>query len=108
MSCTGSDQEMILAKTAKLVPLRDLIYQILLSSPSTQLQFFLEPLVFLGILKLIDVYGQTVLDLVFYCIRTYVPGSGYFCPGHDYISTDQYQHSCVPCDRGRLVFGCFP
>ena len=65
-------RQMILTKTSKLVPLRDLVCQILFSPPSTQLQFFLEPLVFLGILKLFDIYGQTVIDLVFYCIRTYV------------------------------------
>ena len=63
---------MMLTKTQKLVPLNTLVLNILLSPPKTQLQFFMEPLAFTEILELHRVYGQAVLSLVFYCVRTYV------------------------------------
>ena len=77
IGCSGLEtvrarmREMMLNKTKKLVPLNGFICQILLSSPKIQMQFFLEPLAFVEILRLCEVFGQTVLDLVFYCTRTY-------------------------------------
>ena len=65
-------RETILTRTMKLIPLNAFILRILVSSPAIQLQFFLEPLAFIEIVNLCDIYGQTVLDLVYYCVRTYV------------------------------------
>ena len=42
------------------------------SLPSIQLQFFIEPLAFPDITELCKTYGQTVLNTVYYCARTYV------------------------------------
>ena len=64
--------EMVLKKTRKLIPLYNFVCTIAASPPLTQLQFFLEPLAFPDITDLCNTYGQTVLNTVFYCIRTYV------------------------------------
>jgi hypothetical protein len=64
--------EMILTKTAKLVPLNIFVRQIFFSPPDTQLQFFIEPVAFTDIREMCGTYGQTLLDLVYYCARTYV------------------------------------
>ena len=78
ITCQGLDEVrmkmryMMLSKTQKLVPLNILILNIFLSPPKTQLQFFMEPLAFAEILELHSVYGQAVLSLVFYCVRTYM------------------------------------
>ena len=78
ISCPGLEQvrtrmrEMMMSRTRKLLPLNALLAQILQSPPAIQLQFLLEPLAFISISNLCAVYGQTVLDLVYYCVRTYV------------------------------------
>ena len=64
--------EMVFKKTRKLTPLFDFVCIISASPPLTQLQFFLEPLTFPCITELCSIYGQTVLNTVYYCIRTYV------------------------------------
>ena len=57
--------EMILTRTVNFVR------QIFYSPPDTQFQFYIEPLAFTDIRDMCDTYGQTLLDLVYYCARTY-------------------------------------
>ena len=64
--------EMVYKKTRKLIPLFNFVCTIAASPPLTQLQFFLEPLAFPYVTGLCSIYGQTVLNTVYYCIRTYV------------------------------------
>ena len=63
---------MVLAKTRILVPLYNLACIINTSPPNIQLQFLTEPLAFTDITDLCNLYGRTVLDIVYYCIRTFV------------------------------------
>ena len=63
---------MILTKTMILVPLYNFVCSIAASPPNIQLQFFTEPLAFITITDMVVTYGQTVLDLVYYVVRTYV------------------------------------
>ena len=65
-------REMMLCRTRKLIPLNTFIARILESPPAIQMQFLLEPLSFNAISNFCEVYGQTVLELVYYCVRTYV------------------------------------
>ena len=59
-------------KDCKLVTLNIFVRQIFYSPPDTKFQFYIESLAFTDIRDLRWIYGQTLLDLVFYCARTYV------------------------------------
>ena len=78
ISCPGLEQvrsrmrEMILSRTRLLFPLKVFIARIFESPPAIQMQFLLEPLAFNLISHFCELYGQTVLVLVYYCVRTYV------------------------------------
>ena len=64
-------KDMILQKTKLLAPLFNFVLSVFTSTPANQLQFLLEPLSFFEILKLWEVYGQKVIDIIFYCTRTF-------------------------------------
>ena len=55
-----------------MVPIYKFACIITTSPPNIQLQFLTESLAFTDITDLYDLYGQTVLDTVYYCIRTFV------------------------------------
>lgn len=68
----GRMWDMIFGKTKKLIPLLNFVYKIAASPPFLQLQFFLEPLAFSELVELCSIYGQAILDTLYYCTRTYV------------------------------------
>ena len=76
LSCTYHSQEQNVGndfdKDCKLVPLNIFVQQIFYSPPDTKFQFYIESLSFTDIRDMCCIYGQTLLDLVFYCARTYV------------------------------------
>ena len=65
-------QLMFIEKTCVLVPLQDLVLCMLRSEPELQLQFVLDPFVFMEIRSLVDIYGPAIRDILAYCSRTYV------------------------------------
>ena len=64
--------EMIFSRMGKLLPLKNFAFQIYLSSPEVQLQFFMEPLACTDVNDMCNLYVQTIINIVYYCVRTYV------------------------------------
>ena len=64
-------REMLLARSDKLVPLNHFMRRIIVSNFQVQLQFLLEPTAFTDVAELCILYGQTVLDIVYYigCLK---------------------------------------
>ena len=66
--------QMWLEKSSALPPLRTFVSHVLQSSPQTKLKFILDPSSLPDIVKLGQIYGPTVLDIVLYMTRTYAYG----------------------------------
>ena len=65
-------KRMYIEKTALLVPLQRVVYELLESSPESQLQLILEPMAFDILMSMSRLYGPTVSNTLYYCSRTYV------------------------------------
>ena len=59
-------------KTSILVPLQEIVSEVLSSSPEAQLQLILDHMAVDSIRGLSCLYGPTVNAILFYCSRTYV------------------------------------
>ena len=57
-------------KDCKLVPLNIFVRHIFYFLPDAKFKFYFEPLAFTDIIDMSDTFGQTLLDLVFYCARS--------------------------------------
>ena len=62
---------LFVAKTEEIPNLQSLIYSILGATSQTKAQFILDPMMFPDILNLLSIYGQPLLDHIYYLTRTF-------------------------------------
>ena len=64
-------QQMWLSKSSILSPLHDFVSQVLESPTQNKMKFILDPTSLPEIVRLWQIFGQQVLDIVFYLTRTF-------------------------------------